>query len=188
MADIDTNTESHSAVPTRPVAFGGLALAAMVVVLGGIICVQARQLDWTLGGIYLGLFAAHGLGGLVCVLLCNPVVIERRMFPGPGTKNWDWIWTVVCSAILVAVVVVAVQDVNSRDGDPVPPGIGSARVRGGTVRYSRFARRGTALRQGWARIGYLHVERRVDQAGILHRFQPEGNRLPGVLSCPGSGR
>ncbi len=105
------------------VALGALALAAVVVVLGVFICMRARQLGWTLGTIYCGLLVASGVFGAAWVLIWNPVVIARRMWPGPGVKAWDWVWTTLFMANFVTLVVVAVQDLETRDADPGPPGI-----------------------------------------------------------------
>lgn len=68
------------------VALGALALVAVVVVLGAFISVHARQSGWTLGRIYLGLLVSHVVVCHGWVLIWNPVVIERRMWPGPGVK------------------------------------------------------------------------------------------------------
>ena len=105
------------------VALGALALAAVVVVLGVFVSVRARQSGWTLGRIYLGLLVAHVVVCHGWVLIWNPVVIERRMLPGPGVKAWDWVWMTLFMAIFVTLVVVAVQDLKTRDADPRPPEI-----------------------------------------------------------------
>ena len=104
-------------------ALGALALAAVVVVIGWFVLVRARQFDWRLGRIYIGLLAANAITNVTCLLIWNPVVLKRRMFPGPGVKAWDWVLTTLIFASFVAVVLVAVQDLKTRQGDPSPRGI-----------------------------------------------------------------
>jgi protein-S-isoprenylcysteine O-methyltransferase Ste14 len=62
---------------------------------------------------------------LICPLgeANKAVTIARRMWPGPGVKAWDWVWTSLFMANFVTLVVVAVQDLETRDVDPGPPGI-----------------------------------------------------------------
>jgi protein-S-isoprenylcysteine O-methyltransferase Ste14 len=98
-----------------------MLLVVVVVALGWFVFQRAPQSGWTLGEIYVGLFISHVAMCHVWVLFWNPVVIERRMFPGPGVKSWDWIWTVAFIAIVVAVIIVAVQDLETHARNP--PGI-----------------------------------------------------------------
>lgn len=94
------------------------------IVLTVTLFVLARQLAWTLGWLYVGLVAAHGIVACVCVLLWNPVLFGRRMhYFGKGTKTWDIVWCVVSLPIMVAVYVVAVRDLGEGDRDPGPPGL-----------------------------------------------------------------
>lgn len=118
----DDNIREHTRTSMH-VALAALALTVVVVALGAIIYVRARQFDWTLGRIYMGLFAAHLFANVVWVLIWNPVVLERRMVFHRGTKAWDHVLMAVFVAVFVALVVVAVQDLKARDGDPSPPGI-----------------------------------------------------------------
>ena len=104
MADIDTHSDSPPSRPTRLVV---PLVVAVCVVLAGLLFMFARHSGWTLGWIYLGLLAANAIILLACISVWNPVLFVRRMFPGPGTKTWDWVWSVVFMAIFVAVVVVA---------------------------------------------------------------------------------
>ena len=97
------------------------------------------QLDWTLGEIYVGLFAAHLVIGVACLLIWNPVLFKRRMFPGPGTKTWDWIWIALFVPTLGAVVAVAVQDLSLHDGDHGDPGQRPRYPRGARDRLPRGA-------------------------------------------------
>ncbi len=116
MADIETRAESQASTPTDLV----LAVAAAAVVLAGLVLVLARRLEWTLGWIYVGIFAATLAINLACLLHWNPQLIEGRMFPGKGTKTWDIVWTVLNAPVWVAVFAVAVLDAN--DGVPRVPG------------------------------------------------------------------
>ena len=114
----------HTREKTRApvfVALGGMALVVVVVTLGRIVFERAPQSGWTLGNIYMWLLVAHVAICHVWVLFWNPVVIERRMWPGPGVKTWDWIWSVVFMAIFIAIIIVAMQDLKTRE--PSPPGI-----------------------------------------------------------------
>ena len=71
----------------------------------------------------MGLLVTHVVVCHGWVLIWNPVVIERRVFPGPGVKVWDWVWTTLFLAIFVTLVVVAVQNLKTRDAVPGPPRI-----------------------------------------------------------------
>jgi protein-S-isoprenylcysteine O-methyltransferase Ste14 len=78
-----------------------------------------RRMDWTLGGLYVGLMVWTLLINLVCLLCWNPELITRRGLPGPGTKAWDWVWMVVCGPAMVAVFVVPVLAAREAGwGDP----------------------------------------------------------------------
>lgn len=60
---------------------------------------------------YVVLMVAAGFVNVMCVLIWNPVLIDRRLFPGAGTKGWD-IALLVCAFVpsLIGVFVVALQD------------------------------------------------------------------------------
>ena len=110
----NTRAKTHAAL-------GGLAVMLVVAGLGCFVYVQARQSGWTLGNIYMALLITHVAVCHVWVLFWNPVVIERRMWPGPGVKAWDWICMVVFMAAFVSLIIVARQDLQTRE--PSPPGI-----------------------------------------------------------------
>jgi protein-S-isoprenylcysteine O-methyltransferase Ste14 len=95
---------------SMPPARVSLAVAAVVVALGALVFVLARRLDWTVGWIYVGICGAGIAVNLVCLLRWNPELIERRMHLGKGTKTWDVVWSVLFSAVLIAVYVVAVRE------------------------------------------------------------------------------
>lgn len=114
-------TTENKLKSTSPVLV--LAIVATCNISAGLFFALARQPDWTLGSIYRGLFVAHCLICLACVLLWNPVLIERRLIGGPGTKTWDKVWIVVLIGILVSIYVVAMNDLNTRDENPRPTGI-----------------------------------------------------------------
>ena len=119
---IPTNTHTDSE-PARSSLLIVLAIIAICVVTGGLFYVVAQQTGWTLGWIYLGLFATSMLIHLVCLLLFNPIVLARRIFPGAGTKGWDIVWAVTFIAILIAFYFVARHELNSLSGNPGPHGI-----------------------------------------------------------------
>ncbi len=91
-------------------------------ILAMLLLMLVRQSGWSRGSIYQGLLAAGFLANVLCLLIWNPVVLARRMVLHRGTKAWDRIWMLVFLAVLVSVVLVAVQDLNGRKLGP-PPGI-----------------------------------------------------------------
>jgi hypothetical protein len=110
MADLETRTDSRASTPT---AFARLAVAAVVIVLAGLIFLMAPRLEWTLGWIYLGIIAATLAINVACVLRWNPELIRRRARLGKGTKTWDVVWLLLFGPAVIAVYVVAVQDLRS---------------------------------------------------------------------------
>ena len=118
MPNINTHTDSPPSRPTRLVVS---VVVAVCVVFTGMLFVLARQSDWTLGRIYVVLFATHLIVHVACLLTWNPVLLVRRY--GAGTKAWDLVLTVMFLPIFIAAVVIAVRDLNTRHGDPNPPGI-----------------------------------------------------------------
>lgn len=99
----------------------GLAVMVVVAGLGSFVYIRARQSGWTLGNIYMVLLIAHVAVCHAWVLFWNPVVIERRMWPGPGVKAWDWVCMVAFMAAFVTLIIVARQDLKARE--PSPPGL-----------------------------------------------------------------
>ncbi len=89
-----------------------LALAAMVLVIAGLLFVPAGRLDWTLGWVYLGLFVGNVAITWGCLLRWNPELIERRMRFAKGTKTWDKVWAVLFTPVMIAVYVVAGLEVR----------------------------------------------------------------------------
>jgi len=91
----------------------------------------ARPAPFARSGLFcVNQFAAGNEGGsffndinLVCLLLWNPVLIERRMCGGPGTKTWDKVWIVMFMATVIGMYVIARHDLNPRGEDPSPSGI-----------------------------------------------------------------
>jgi len=117
MLDFETRTDSPASTQT---ALVGLGLATMVVVLGGLVFVLARRLDWTLGWIYVGLIVTTLAINLACLLRWNPELIRRRMRFGKGTKTWDIAWLVLFAPVMIAIFAVAVLE--ARDGGWGAPG------------------------------------------------------------------
>ena len=99
------------------------AVAFISVVLSATLFILARQLGWTLGWLYVGLFAVNNIVTVVCVALWNPVLFARRMKVGPGTKAWDIVWLIVFLATVIALFVVARRDLSAQHDDPASPGI-----------------------------------------------------------------
>ena len=120
MTDEETRNDTQ---PSRPTWLVVPTIVAMWVVAAGLIFVLARQSDWTLGWIYLGLFgAARGITE-ACFLIWNPGLFWRRRRIGSGTKTWDKVWFAVFLPILFAVFFVAVRDFGMRAVDLGWPGI-----------------------------------------------------------------
>jgi len=117
MADVETRAESQTSIP---MALVSLAVWAVVIVLGGLVFVLARRLDWMLGWIYVGIFAATVAINLACLLRWNPELIRRRARLGKDTKTWDKVWLVLFAPVVMAVFVVAVLE--ARDGVSSTPG------------------------------------------------------------------
>jgi protein-S-isoprenylcysteine O-methyltransferase Ste14 len=117
MADVETRADSKTSIP---MALVSLAVWAVVIVLGGFVLVLARRLDWTLGWIYVGIFAATLVINLACLLRWNPVLIRRRARLGKDTKTWDKVWLVLFAPVVMAIFVVAVlkapDEVSSAPG------------------------------------------------------------------------
>jgi protein-S-isoprenylcysteine O-methyltransferase Ste14 len=112
----ETRADSQASIPT---ALVGLAVAA-VAVLAGLAFVLALRLDWTLGWIYVGIFAATWAINLACLLRWNPELIRRRARLGKGTKTWDKVWLVLFTLVVIAIYVVALLE--ARDGVSSAPG------------------------------------------------------------------
>jgi len=94
--------------------FVGLIIAATVVIFAGFVYVNTRQLGWTLGWIYVGIFIAVLMINLVCLRLWNPELIKRRMRFGKFTKTWDKVWAVLFAFAILAIYVAAVIETRDR--------------------------------------------------------------------------
>lgn len=111
MVDVERPTDSPAPIPTALVC---LAVAAMVLGFAALVFVPAGRLDWTLGWIYLGLVVANLVITWICLVRWNPVLIERRMRFGKGTKSWDKVWAMLYAPVMIAVH--AVAGLEARDG------------------------------------------------------------------------
>jgi len=108
---IATHTDPSAPVPTSLVA---AALAAIVVFFAACLFVPAGRVDWLLGWLYLGLFAAVIAVNWACLARWNRELIDRRMRIGKGTKTWDKVWTVLFGVAMIAIYVVAVLEAHDR--------------------------------------------------------------------------
>ncbi len=118
VADIGTPTDTHSSTPRVLLC----AAVAVVIVLSALVFVLARRLEWGLGWTYVGIMVLIGVINLACLLRWNPELIERRMWPGEGTKTWDWVWLVLFTPAMIATFVVAVLELRAEV--PSVPGVG----------------------------------------------------------------
>ena len=107
----------------RPTSFIVGALVVLCAVAGITCFFLAREMNWNLGWLYVGLFGASLLVHVVCVLLLNPIVLARRAFLRAGTKIWDIAWLVTFIPMVVAIYFVARHDLNTRSAPPGPHGI-----------------------------------------------------------------
>jgi protein-S-isoprenylcysteine O-methyltransferase Ste14 len=111
MAEIEKRTVSWA---TMLKVLVGLIMAAIVVIFAGFVYLDARQLGWTLGWIYLGIFIAALMINLVCLRLWNPELIKRRMRFAKFTKTWDKVWAVLFAFAIFAIYVAAVMEARDR--------------------------------------------------------------------------
>ena len=116
MPDVEKHPDSQASIPK---VFVGLAVASMVV-LAGLVFVLARRLDWTLGWIYVVIFAATWAINLACLLHWNPELIRRRVGLRKGTKTWDSVWLVLFAPVVIAIYIVA--GLEARDAPSSAPG------------------------------------------------------------------
>ncbi len=107
MADDETRTDSRASMPTAVV---GLVVAAVGIVLAGLLFMLARRLNWTFGWIYVGIAVATLVIDLACLLRWNPELIRRRARVGKVTKIWDGVWLVLFTLMLIAIYVIAVPE------------------------------------------------------------------------------
>jgi protein-S-isoprenylcysteine O-methyltransferase Ste14 len=83
----------------------------------------SRRYGWTLGWLYIGMFAANGVFSLLCTLVWNPVMLLRRATIGANTKRWDIGIYFLMVACIVAACWVANYDRADRADDVDLPGI-----------------------------------------------------------------
>ncbi|MGD8764215.1 MAG: isoprenylcysteine carboxylmethyltransferase family protein [Desulfobacteraceae bacterium] len=110
MPDAEKRTDSQT---TMTKVFVGLTVAAIVVV-AGLVFVLARRLGWTLGWIYVGMFAAALAINLACLLRWNPELIRRRMRVSKFTKTWDRGWAFLFGLAVIAIYVAAAIEARYR--------------------------------------------------------------------------
>ncbi len=116
MADVPTHSESTTSVP---IALVVLYVMATMLLFAAMLFVPAGRLDWILGWTYLGVFVAFILISWACLWRWNRELIARRMQFGPGTKNWDKVWSVLYAPVMIAIYIVA--GLEARDGDSSLP-------------------------------------------------------------------
>jgi len=114
MLDVEKRTDAQK---TMPKVIVGVAVAAMVVVVG-LVFLLARRLGWTLGWIYVGMVVATLTINLACLLRWNPELIRRRMRVSKFTKTWDKVWAVLFGLAMIAIYVAAVLEARARVSSP----------------------------------------------------------------------
>jgi protein-S-isoprenylcysteine O-methyltransferase Ste14 len=126
MAEIGKRTVSWA---TMLKIFVGLIIAAIVVIFAVFVYVNARQLGWTFGWIYVVIFIAALMINLVCLRLWNAELIKRRMRFAKFTKTWDKVWAVLFAFAILAIYVAAVIETR----DSVSSALGVAWLLGLTI-------------------------------------------------------
>ena len=76
--------------------------------------------NWRPAWIYLGLVAANVVVTWICLARWNPVLIDRRMRFGKGTKSWDKVWAWLFAPVMIALHVL--PGLEARDGVSSLPG------------------------------------------------------------------
>ncbi len=107
MSEAERRADSQASSPT---VFVGLAVAAVVVLLAGLLFVLARHLDWTLGWIYVGIIVVTYAINLACVRRWNPGLLRQRVGFRRGSKTWDVVLLALFTAAVSAIYVVAVLE------------------------------------------------------------------------------
>ena len=84
--------------------------AAMAVVLAVLVFALTHMMGWSLGWVYVGLYAAAVIINLFCLLRWNPVLIGRRMGFAKGTKSWDLVWFVMWTPLVITLYALAITE------------------------------------------------------------------------------
>lgn len=106
----DLQTPANSPAP-KPTLVGVFAMTMAIFVLSACGFELARRLEWSPIGFYVVMMIFAVVINLMCILIWNPGLIERRMFSGPGTKPWDFALLLgLFAPSLIAMFVVAVRE------------------------------------------------------------------------------
>ena len=100
-----------------------LRLLVFVLVLAAILFLSAGRLDWITGWVYMGMYAAVTVAGVLLVPL-DPELVEERTQIKEGVKEWDRRLTVIGSLLYpLAILVVAGLDQRFGWSPPLPIGV-----------------------------------------------------------------
>lgn len=99
---------------TAPTLRGGLVVVAMALFFATLVFASAGRLDWMLGWFYIGILVFSVTVNWGCLLRWNPVLIERRMHVGKGTKTWDKVWAALFAPVTIAIYIAA--GLEAREG------------------------------------------------------------------------
>ncbi len=116
------NTESRlpDSQTSRPTRLVFLAIVAMYIFMAGFVLLVSQP-DWTLGWIYVGLFAVSNGVFTTSLFIWNNELAWRRTFSAAaGTKSWDLVWLPVFVSSLLLLFYVAVRDFDASAGDLYP--------------------------------------------------------------------
>ena len=86
------------------------------VVFGLALFLTSRRLDWTMGWVYLGVYA---LNQVLLVLVLPPELLAERSDIQEGTKKWD-IWLAILGALLLPLVLYVVAGLDVGNGTALP--------------------------------------------------------------------
>ena len=112
----DEGQHTHLGKSVVTLVLGLLGSIALFIVL---LFPMAGRLDWLVGWAYLGILFVYLLITWICLLRWNPVLIQRRMRIGAGTKRWDYVWAVAFTPLFCAIYLVAGLD--AADGNATLP-------------------------------------------------------------------
>lgn len=97
-----------------------MTIGALVIIFAVLVLMNAQRLGWTLGWIYVSIFATATTINLLCLGLWNPELIKRRLNPGKWVKTWDKVWAVLFGLSMIGIFVVA--NIEARDVVSSGPG------------------------------------------------------------------
>lgn len=118
MTVVEKGTDAQ---PSRPTWVFIVTIIALWVIFGGGLFALANEMNWPLGWLYFGLFAAGNGVHKASLLIWNPGLLGRRHRIGSGTKAWDKVWLPSLLLILGALFYITLRDFSMPLTDLGPP-------------------------------------------------------------------